>query len=107
RVLPDERVIDRLSRVTVPHYGRLTLVRHADRRKIRGAQSALVERFADHFLRPPPDLLRIVLHPTGLRIDLLVLALGARHHPARALKHDEARPGGALVNCSYIAGHRG
>jgi len=72
-VLPDDGVVVRLARVLVPDDGRLALVRHADSRDLPGLDACLIQPTPDHVLGAPPDLHRIVLNPTRLRVDLLVL----------------------------------
>ena len=52
-----------------------------------------------------PDLLGIVLHPAGLRIDLAELALRHRDDATLRVEHDAARAGGALVEGEQV-GHR-
>ena len=48
--------------------------------------AALSHGFGDHLLGAEPDFVGIVLHPSGLRIDLLVLLLRAGGDAARAVK---------------------
>src|SRR5690606_5982946 len=49
-----------------------------------------------------PDLLGVVLHPSGLRIDLAELLLRHRHDVALKVEHDAARARGALVQRQQI-----
>src|SRR5207247_4366049 len=72
-VLPDDRVVDGLPVGAVPDHGRLTLVGHPDRGDVR--RRDLVEPGLDDLLRALPDLVRVVLDPARLRVDLLVLLL--------------------------------
>src|SRR5205085_6357094 len=74
-VLPDDRVVDRLAGLAVPHDRRLALVGDADRGDVAGLAVGRRHRTADDLARAPPHLLRVVLDPTGARCDLLVLAL--------------------------------
>ena len=52
-----------------------------------------------------PDFVGVVLHPSRLRIDLLVFLLGAGDDRAGAVENDEARAGGALVDGSDVVRH--
>ena len=86
-VLPDDRVVHRLSRAAVPEEGRLPLVRDADRGRV-----------LDHRLRSGgehalPDLFRVVLDPPGLRVVLLELRVPAAVN--RELLVDEQASGAA------------
>ena len=100
RILPDQRVGQRLAGLAVPQDGGFALVGDAQRRQVAGPQAALRHGFGDDLARPQPDLLRIVLHPSGLRIDLLVLLLGAGDDCARPVENQKARAGGALIDRS-------
>ena len=74
RVLPDDRVVDRLAGRAVPDDCRLALVGDAQRGDVARRRRP-VERPSDHLLRALPDLHRVVLDPARLGIDLLVLLL--------------------------------
>ena len=67
----------------------------------------LLQSLRNHFLRGLPDLLGIVLDPSRLRIDLLVLLLRDRHDLAGCVKHAEARAGCALIDCADVVSHGG
>ena len=73
------------------------LVGDAERRDVASPEASLGERLARHRDLRVPDLGRIVLHPTRLRVDLRELALRHRHDAAIGMKHDGARTRGALV----------
>src|SRR5690606_20761578 len=60
-VLPDDRVVGRLTSVLVPHHGRLALVGDADRRQVAVGDGALAHRLADHLTGVVPDLSGVVL----------------------------------------------
>src|SRR5947209_13927108 len=66
-VLPDNRVMDRRPGRALPQYCRLALVGDADRgdRSICGGSRLTAGRHDT-----PPDLLRVVLDPAGLRMVL-------------------------------------
>jgi hypothetical protein len=74
-VLPDDRVVNRLTALAIPHDRRLTLVGDPDRLDVARLGRRGGERPADHLARARPDLLGVVLDPAGLEVDLLVLAL--------------------------------
>ena len=75
RVLPDDGIADRQAGRSVPHDGRLPLVRDPNRGEL-GRRDAGRSQRALHDLRDPRlDLERIVLHPPGLRQDLTMIAL--------------------------------
>src|SRR3954469_10858228 len=75
RVLPDERVVDRLAGVAVPHHRGLALVGDAQPGDVVGARPGRTQRLVEDLLATGPDLLGVVLDPTRLGIDLLVLLL--------------------------------
>src|ERR1700736_4130727 len=76
----------------------LALVGDADARDLVGLDPALLHRAPDHPLRLLPDLHRVVLDPSGLGIDLLVLEVIGRHDLAIVAEHHETGPRGALVD---------
>src|SRR5262249_20716592 len=98
RVLPVDLVMDRLAGRALPHDRRLALVRDADRHQVRDRQLRLVERALHDLLDVAPDLLRVVLDPTRPGKDLLVLLLGDRDEPGRAIEYETTGRGGALVD---------
>ncbi len=106
RVLPDDRVADRLARAPVPHDARLALVGDADRGDVRGPRTRARERGVDHFPRAPPHLARVVLDPAGVGMDLLVLAALERPDLPVAIEQDQPRAGRALVDRGDVGGHR-
>src|SRR4029453_9234404 len=55
--------------------------------------------------RARPDLLRVVLDPTRLGIDLLVLLLGDADHLAAVVEEHAARASRALVQCCEVLRH--
>jgi hypothetical protein len=105
RVLPDHCVVHRLTGRAIPQQCGLALVGDADRGEVAMRQACTAQRLGDDGLRVAPDLPRVMFHPAGLRIDLLVLHLRARDRSACAIEHDEARAGGALVDRADVAGH--
>src|SRR3954464_2083351 len=73
--LPHDRVHHGLAGVAVPHDGGLALVGDPQARDVVGARAGRLDRPVAHLLGARPDLLRVVLDPPRLRIDLLVLLL--------------------------------
>jgi len=104
RVLPDDRVVHGLARTTIPDQGGLALVGDPDRRDV--GDGHLVEPRLHDFLRALPDLERVVLDPTRLREDLLVLFLIDGDNFAAVVEHHEARARGALVDCCCVFRHQ-
>src|ERR1039458_1046335 len=105
RILPHNRVVNRFTALAVPDDRGLALVRNSNRRQIRGLQRGSLHGVVNHILRATPNLLRIVLDPAWLRIDLLVLFLRHGHHSTGAIKNDEARTCSSLINGPDIARH--
>jgi hypothetical protein len=62
----------------------------------------LPHRIRNYFLRADPNFLGIVLHPSGLRINLAVFFLRGSDNVACAVKHDETRACGSLIERSDI-----
>ena len=89
----------------VPHDGGFALVGDADGGEVARPQSALLQRLGDDFAGAAPDLVGVVLHPSGLRIDLLVLLLCDGDDASRVVEDDEARAGSALVDGADVVGH--
>ena len=106
RVLPHDRVHHRLAGVAVPHHRRLTLVGDPEPRDVVGARARRVERLLHDLLAALPDLHRIVLDPSRLRIDLLVLLLRHADDLAAVVEDHAARAGRALVEGRRVLGHR-
>ena len=94
-VLPDDGIVDRLACAPVPDHGRLALVRDPDRTDRR--QCPAFDRALDDMQRRLPDLLRVMLDPAILRIDLPVLLLGRTQDRPVGAEQDGAARGGALV----------
>ncbi len=106
RVLPNDRVGDRLARAAFPHHGSLALIGYANRGQVRSTQSSLFERFADHFFRAAHDFQRVVFHPSRTRENLLVLLLRDGNHARRFIKHHKARTSCALIDRSDVILHK-
>jgi len=67
--------------------------------------NAAGKHLLDHGLRVAPDLGRIVLDPTRLRVDLRVLALRQRRDGAALVEQDEPRTRRALVDRADVSVH--
>jgi hypothetical protein len=106
RVLPDNRVVDRLARLPLPYHRALALIGDADRLDVARLRVGLRESSADHLACAPPDLACVVLHPARPGVDLRVLALVDRGDPAVLVEQDEAGACGSLVDRSYVLAHR-
>ena len=100
-VLPDDRVMDRRPGRALPQHRRLALVGDADRgdRSVRSGR-----RFTAGRNDAPPDLLRVVLDPAGLRIMLGQLDLRGAPRPPRRIEEDCSGAGGALVDRQNVGG---
>src|SRR5262249_31728428 len=106
RILPHDGVRYGLASLAIPDDGGLALVGDADGREVVGMQAAKTHRFGDDVLGAAPDFFGIMLHPTGLRVDLLMLLLRGSDDSGRAVKNDEARAGSALIERADVAGWR-
>ena len=102
RVLPDDGVVDRDARFAVPDDGGLALIGDAEGRDILGANATLLHGFGHDFVNAPPDFLRIVFHPAGFGINLLVLFLGNGDDPPGRVEDDKSRAGGSLIDGAQI-----
>src|SRR5205807_8845893 len=96
-ILPDDRVVDRLAALPVPKDGGFALVGDADRRQLLQRDARLAQRFARHVALRLEDLLRVMLDPAGLRIDLPQFALRGADRGAFLVEQDGARAGRALI----------
>src|SRR5437667_1246673 len=107
RVLPNDCISERLTSFAVPHDGSFALVGNPDGCEVGSRQTAGSHGLSHHGLCCAPNFLRIVLQPSRLRIDLLVLSLRAGDNPAAGIEHNEPSAGRALVEGAYIVRHRG
>src|SRR5262249_10115750 len=98
-VLPDDRIHHRLAGVAVPDHRGLALVGDTERGDVVLARAGLLDGLVDHLLAAGPDLLRIVLAPARLGIDLLMLLLGAGLHPPLMVEDHRPRTGRPLIQC--------
>src|SRR5580704_2077488 len=102
RVLPNDRVRDRLASLSVPYDGGFALVGDSNRCQVSWPEASFRHGLRNYLTRVLPDFLRIVLNPSGLGVNLRVLFLRDRHGASRAVKHNETRARGALINCSDV-----
>ena len=94
-----------MARLAIPEDRGFTLIGDADRSKVFGLQTFLLQGFFNDFLCSPPDFVRIMLNPSRLRKNLLVFFLRDGRDAAIAVEHDEASAGGALIDRANIVGH--
>ena len=94
-----------MAGLLVPDNSRLALVGDPDGGDVGNSDPALLQGATDHALGALPDLIGVMLHPTRLGEDLLVLALVEADHAARVVEDHAARAGGALVDRGDILGH--
>ncbi len=106
RVLPDNCVVHGLSTFLVPDDGGFALVGDPDRSQIFRPQPPRFHCFLDDSVCAAPNFLWIVLDPSRLGIDLLVLFLSCAHDASGTIEHDEARTCRSLINGAYVACHR-
>ncbi len=96
-VLPDNRGIDRFSRLPVPHEGCLTLIGHADTGHTLGVRQ-LGERLAANFSGHCPDFLGIVFNPAVRRKILGEFLLRLCDHRAVRRKYHGATARRPLID---------
>jgi hypothetical protein len=96
-VLPDDGVVDGPAGPAIPDHHGLALVGDSERGDVPGAETGPGESFAGGGELRLPDLIRVVLHPSGPGKDLLKLPLGDGPDGAGLVEDDGARAGGALV----------
>ena len=103
-VLPDDGVVHRRAAGPVPDHGGFPLVGDAHGGQLMALHPGLFETVAGHMGLGVENLVRAVLHPAGLRIDLGKFLLGHLKHAAPAVEQDGPRAGGALVQGQDIRG---
>ena len=96
-VLPDDRVVDGLAGLTIPHDRGLALVGDADGGDVPRPEVRAPQRLGcDRHLRCP-DLAGVVFNPAGTREDLSKLALSHGYDGSIMVEDDRARARGPLV----------
>src|SRR6202044_3349870 len=93
----------RLTGLSAPDDGRLTLVGDPERDQVRGLQPRIGNRATGDLLDVDPQLEWIVLDPAGFGIDVAVFLLGDRHDVARVIEDQTARRRGALVDRRHVS----
>src|ERR1022692_2124317 len=102
-ILPDDGVVDGLAGCAVPDDGGFALVGDADGGNVGGLCTRLRQRFeGDSDLRRC-DLFRVVLDPSGLRKDLVELALVYRSDGAVIVEQEGSGTCGALIERENVA----
>ena len=82
------------------------LVGDPDRSQIFRPEPASFHCFLDDTIRAAPNFFWIVLDPSRLGIDLLVLSLSCAYDASGTIEHDEARACRSLINGANVACHR-
>ena len=98
-VLPDQGVVDGLSRPRVPRDDGLALVGDPDAVEIGPLDAGIAERLPGHRARDLPDLGGVVLDPAGPREVLRELRVGPPRDPPLAIEDQAHGAGRALVDC--------
>src|SRR5262249_3865096 len=93
-VLPHQGAVKQRPALPVPDHDGFTLIGDP---KSGGSGSRLLQRFPGRFQRDPPDLVRVVLHPAGLRKMLPELAVPATQKATVAADHERRGARGSLV----------
>ena len=104
-VLPDDRIVDRLTGFAVPDNGGLTLVGDADGGDVLGIQTGIGERPAHRLGGRAPQVAGVMLDPARCRDLLGELDLGQPANAVALVEHDGARRCRALVDGKHITGH--
>src|SRR5256885_996860 len=76
-VLPDDRVMHRLTGLAIPQHRRLALIGDADRAHVVRSHPRVGERRTNEHAHAAPDLVRVVLHPTGAWVMLRDFGIAA------------------------------
>ena len=97
-VLPDDRSMDRRAGCAIPHDRGLPLVRDPDRRELGGPDAGAGERALGRDDSARPELLGVVLHPTGRGKVLRQLDIAATTHLQHLVDDETRRPGRPLID---------
>ena len=103
-ILPNDGVAYRLPGFAIPNDGRFALIGDAKRRDILDRDPGPAERLDGDANLGRPNFERIVLDPSGFRIDLVEFFLGNGPDGAITIENDGPSAGGALVE-SEDKGH--
>src|SRR6266853_5272381 len=104
-ILPDDRVGDRLPGFLVPNYAGFPLVGDPHGGEFAGGNSAASQGFCRNLIGVLNNLGGIMLHPTRIRIDLLVFFLRNADHAAIGVEYHESRAGRPRIDCCDIPFH--
>src|SRR6266404_246852 len=105
RVLPDDRIGDRVSCFLFPNDRCFPLVRDPDRSQLGGGNSARTHCFFGDFQGSRNNFGGIVFYPARLWIDLLVFLLRCSNNAAVAIEHHKPCTRRTLINRSDIPFH--
>ena len=97
-ILPHDRVGNRLAGLPIPDQRSLALIGYTDRGNARRIERRLPQNLPHGRERRVPEIVRIVLNPSRMRVDLLELPLSDRYGQAVGPEGDGARRGGALID---------
>ncbi len=100
--MPDDRIVQRQPVFLIPDNRRLPLIRNSDRRNIGLGQAVLFldsfHTFCDAVVHRVENSIGVVFCPAWFRVDLLKVGLRDFDDFSEAVKEDEARGRGALVD---------
>jgi uncharacterized damage-inducible protein DinB len=105
-VLPDNRIVQRFAALPVPHDGGFALVCDAYGRQIFKVDARGGHCLARDLTLSGEDFFRIMLDPSGLRVDLPDLTLGYSNGSALFVEEDGARTGGTLIESENVRHER-
>jgi len=97
-VLPHDGAVDRAARASLPDKRRLALVCDPDPGELMRAHARVCQSVRGGAFHSRPDLIRIVLHPAGLRKLLLERAVTAPDGAERLVDNETRRARRALVD---------
>ncbi len=96
--LPDDGAVNRLTALAVPEDHRLALIGDPEPGDVGRGQVAGFQRRVHRDLDRAPDLRRVVLHPSRLRIVLFDLPVRPAHYLTVPVHGEHRRPGRALID---------
>ncbi len=105
RVLPDDGVVVRFASLSIPDDRGLTLVGDPHPSEIAGPHVRCSHSSTDDLFCSLPNLKRIVLDPSRLRVDLFVFLLCHTDRAALAIENHATRARGSLIDGGYKSPH--
>src|SRR6185437_486111 len=84
-----------------PHHESFALIGDSDRADAGGTDARGRDRLATEAHHRSIDLLRVMLDPSGTRIELAYLSIGAAQDAAAPVEHHRRGPGRSLVDCEH------